>query len=189
MRILILAAVVLGCIRVYAAEPAAINPSADLLSQVLEKCSLENRRAFLGGVRFIGNGVADIWYAPITECLGTLKLKRLGEQIAAAGRGETASVQKSDENPKPLFDGCPAAARAQFYDSLQFRDGRLVGLFVAKIEECGKQDLPRFLSLFGTHGPDPLAGWRKDCRSDDGRRCARKTGYFCSPEICTGSHG
>lgn len=166
--------------------PGAKTPAGenlDLLSRVLQRCSLDDRRAFLGSIRFIGDKVADMEYRSIAECLGTIKLDDLGARFVRAGRGLSAKAR--DGRPLPLesiFSECSASDRKAFYDGLSFRDGHLVGMRVAAVKKC-EGDMPRFLSLFGSEGLD-ASRWKRDCYCKKPQSCAPKRGYVCNPDDC-----
>ena len=175
-RIALLLAAMLSC------TPAIAADKPDLLARVLEKCPLEDRRAFLGSLQFIGDKIAGMHYRPIADCLGTLKLSDLGARLARAGNRASPSDAR-DLPLEGLFSGCSAAVRERFYDGLQFRDGRLVGLFVGGVKKCGARDLPRFLSLFGPDGMDAV-DWKADCYCRRPGANVRRVGYVCSPDGC-----
>lgn len=164
-----------------AAAPAEEKRS--LLSQILERCPVENRLGFLGSVRFIGDKVADLEHRSIAGCLGSTTLRELAMELAQAGDA-ASPVERRNESleVRALFSACPAGTRRNFYERLQFRDGRLVGMFIGKIWKCGERDILRFLSLFGVK--ELGAAWKKDCYCKQPGVCFPKPGYVCNADGC-----
>lgn len=200
MRAALLMAAVMACWPAAASDESLMKPAAsppqnasevktpasenaDLLSRVLQGCPTENRRVFLGNIRFIGDKIADMEYQSIADCLGTIALGALGTRLSRAGKGAAGLGGNRPLPLENLFAGCPASARNGFYDSLQFIDGRLAGMFVGKVKKCGERDMPRFLSLFGAHGME-AAEWKKDCYCNQPGGCVPRAGHVCSPDNC-----
>ncbi len=108
-------------------------------------------------------------------------MSALGKRISRAGVGVASPGERRKLPLAALFSGCSASVRDKFYDKLQFRDGRLVGMFVKGIKKCGERDLPRFLSLFGPAGMGGVE-WKQDSYCKQAGTCARKSGYVCGPD-------
>lgn len=164
-------------------EVATAAEEGDVLAAVLARCPHENRRAFLGSVKFLRARIVSFDYKSIESCLGRLPMKAVSDRLALVGTLPSASPEADAKRFGVLFSSCPAEARDEFFDSLTFQGRRFDGMSVKPIARCaGDRDLPLFLGLFGSHGLE-LKAWRKDCRCDGADSCRPDSGHYCRPGV------
>lgn len=173
-------------IRRGAGEAGAISSGKpDVFSAVLEACPLENRRAFLGSIKFSGIKVVSFGTGAIKDCLHGYSIADISDRFARVGKND---APKETEVPAlefgELFSACSSSVRGAFYDRLVFSDGRIVAMFVGAVKRCaGKRDMRRFLSLFGSAGMD-AGEWNDDCYCGPSGDCVSKPGFSCHRDNC-----
>jgi hypothetical protein len=175
--------IAISCRSVANGEPVA-NKAPASLARLLERCAPAQRSEFLSSMKFLGDKVVSYNDGSIQECLGDTTRDAVAEVLAKLGN-DSSDANKGKGAPEfgELFSACSASARKDFYDRLEFRGAKVVGVYVGGIEKCGGTDLRRFLSLFADEGQAPVS-LQHGCVCKRAGASVKKSGYWCDSAGC-----
>lgn len=182
----------------------------DIVASALQDCSLDQRRAFLSSLKFNGEKVASFNMQPIEQCAKTTKLGDLLRRFEgpleinkdtrngdceARGTCRTNMVGTCTKNCnndskdagaiEPLFPACSADVRKEFFDRMEFRDGKIVTIYTGGIKKCSApKDLQRFNALFGDDKGIHIMKWLDGNKCNKPGHCTPALNLSCNLETC-----